>query len=364
MALVARPLEHVPELDGVRGIAIIGVLLLHFHAAFLPSRPLGPLSDLISVGGRGVELFFVLSGFLITSILISTQGSSNYFQAFYARRSLRILPLAFLAIALFYWAAVPIAHSHGQLLKLPESEQLYYWLFIGNWRQGFGLNDGGWLGHFWSLCIEEQFYLAFALCVRFMPRTMLLKTCIGMIATSIAFRIFVAAAHLDANALIWRLTPLHLDPIATGAMLACSPRFLQWASRWRWAMMLAGTGILFPLPAEMGILLSAIGGAGLIAMALSREVKWLRSAVLTRFGKYSYAIYVFHPFWLIPPLAKKYSYSFTLMVAALTLGPLVSFGIGWLSWNLVEKRLLAFKRYFPYRHDASMSREPAFLEKF
>jgi peptidoglycan/LPS O-acetylase OafA/YrhL len=346
---VTKPLEHIPELDGVRGVAIIGVLLLHFHAPFLLQRPLGPVSDLLGNGGRGVELFFVLSGFLITSILLSTRGASNYFGAFYARRALRILPLAFLAIAVFYWFALPVAHRHGQLLKTPESEQVYYWLFVGNWRQGLGLNGGGWLGHFWSLCIEEQFYLAFALCVRFMPRRVLVGTCAGMIVLSVVLRTFLAIEHWDANPLVWRLTVLHLDPIAAGALLACSPRFLVWTSRWSWAMMLAGFGIVFPLPAEMGVLLTAIGGTGLVAMALTREVKWLRSRVLTRFGKYSYAIYVLHPFWLIPPLAHKYSYSFSLMVGALILGPLVSFGIGWLSWNLLEKHMLALKRHFPYK---------------
>ena len=96
-------LHHIPELDGVRGIAILAVLLLHFHAPFQATRPLGLLSDIIARGYTGVDMFFVLSGFLITSILISTRGASNYFRAFYARRSLRIFPLAFFMIALLYW---------------------------------------------------------------------------------------------------------------------------------------------------------------------------------------------------------------------------------------------------------------------
>ena len=343
-------LQHIPELDGVRGFAILAVLLLHFHAPFQTWRPLGVISDVIARGYTGVDCFFVLSGFLITSILISTRGAENYFSAFYARRALRIFPVAFLTIALFYWIALPFAQRHGQLLKLPEGEQIWYWLFVGNWRQGLGFNDGGELGHFWSLAIEEQFYLLFSLFARFLRNRWLMFVSLSLAVLSCGLRVaFTVTGHAQDPA-VWRLTLLHLDPIALGALLACSAGFLQWASRWRWVLLVAGAvGLWLPLPDGMGILAGGVAATGLVAMAATRSVPLLRSRVLTRLGKYSYAIYVLHPAWIVPPLAKKHPHSVPLMLGALLLGPVVSYGIGVLSWNVLEKHLLKYKRYFPYR---------------
>jgi len=343
--------QHIPELDGIRGMAVLFVMFFHFHAVYLATRPLGFLSDLIARGGVGVDIFFVLSGFLITSILLSTRSAGNYFQAFYGRRSLRIFPLAFVAIALFYWVAVPFLHRHGMLPKLPESEQIWYWLFLGNWRQGLQLNDGAELGHFWSLCIEEQFYILFALVVRYVPRRRIVWVTVGIIVGSALLRAAVTILYgLGPEGVRVRLTPLHLDPIALGALLACSGSFLAWAARWRWPLLALGVlGLTLHLPLGLGILSSGLGAAGLIAMAVTRPVgvfrmKWLRSC-----GKYSYAMYVLHPFSIVAPLYKKHPGSAGLMWAALLIGPLVSYAIAVVSWNLLEKHFLALKRYFPYK---------------
>ena len=342
-------LYHIPELDGVRGLAILAVLLLHFHAPFQDWRPLGIVSDIIARGYTGVDCFFVLSGFLITSILISTRGAANYFSAFYARRSLRIFPLAFLTIALFYWLALPFAHRHGLLPKLPEGEQIWYWLFLGNWRQGLGLNDGAELGHFWSLAIEEQFYLMFSLFARYLPGRWLVGVSAGLAVLSIALRVAFTVTGHAADPEVWRLTFLHLDPLALGALLACSGAFLQWASRWRWPLIVGGVaGLFLPLPYGMGVLAGGVAATGLVAMAATRRVGILRSGVLTRCGKYSFAMYVLHPSWIVPPLAKKHPHSVPLMLGALVLGPVVSYAIGLVSWNVLEKHVLGFKRFFPY----------------
>lgn len=340
---------HIPELDGVRGLAVLFVLLLHFHDPFQQGRPLGLLSDVIARGYTGVDMFFVLSGFLITSILISTRHASNYFQAFYARRSLRIFPLAFLWIALFYWIALPLAHRHGQLPKLPESEQIWYWLFLGNWRQGLGLNDGATLGHFWSLGIEEQFYLLFSLIARYLRAERLYAVCIALILSSVALR----ALFAWDNPYAWRITFLQLDPIALGALLACSGKALQWASRWRWPLMLIGVlGLAFPLPAGMPILAGSIGAAGLVAAAATRVVPLLRWPVLRSCGKYSYGMYVLHPAWIAAVLAKRYPGSRAVMLGVLVLGPLLSYAMAVVSWNVLEKHFLKMKRYFPYKTEA------------
>lgn len=345
-------LHRIAELDGVRGIAVLAVMFLHFHAPFAGWRPLGVVSDVLMQGWAGVDIFFVLSGFLITSILISTRNASNYFRAFYARRALRIFPLAFAFIALFYWLALPVAHRHGLLPKLPESEQIWYWLFVGNWRQGLGLNDGGELGHFWSLAIEEQFYILFSLLARSLSNRKL-AVCSGLLAaSSIVLRAVVYAHGGGANPLVWRLTFLHLDPIAFGALLACSAKLLENAAKWRWVLIGVGAAMIaFHLPAQMDILGAGLLASGLVSMAATRQVKWLRWPVLTSCGQYSYAMYVLHPAWLFPPLAKKFPHSWALMWTALLLGPAVSYGIGWLSWQVLEKRFNGMKSRFPYRYD-------------
>jgi peptidoglycan/LPS O-acetylase OafA/YrhL len=343
-------MHRIPELDGVRGIAILAVLLLHFHAPFLRDRPLGVVSDVIGRGFTGVDIFFVLSGFLITSILISTRGASNYFSAFYARRSLRIFPVAFVAIALFYWLGVPFAHRHGLLPKLPESEQIWYWLFLGNWRQGLGFNDGAELGHFWSLAIEEQFYLMFSLFARYLPQRVLVSVSAALALLSIALRIALTASGHAQDPLLWRVTFLHLDPLAFGALLACSGRLLASVSRWRWAFLLVGlAGLFAPLPAGGEIVAGGVMATGLVAMAATRSVSILRNPILRSCGKYSYAMYVLHPAWIVHPLAKKHPHSMPLMLASLILGPIVSYGIAVVSWNLLEKHFLRLKRHFPYR---------------
>ncbi len=344
-------LHHIPELDGIRGIAILAVLLLHFHAPFAASRPLGILTDIIARGFTGVDMFFVLSGFLITSILISTRGASNYFRAFYARRSLRIFPLAFCMIALLYWIALPFAHRHGLLPKLPESEQIWYWLFLGNWRQGLGFNDGGELGHFWSLAIEEQFYLMFSVFARFLHARWLAMVSLALALLSITLRVVVTSAGHGEHPEIWRLTFLHLDPVALGALLACSARFLAWSSRWRWVLIAAGiVGLTLPLPDGLAILAGGVGATGLIAMAATRGSALLRKPLLRSCGKYSYAMYVLQPAWIAAPLAKKHPHSFPVMLACLILGPLVTYGLALLSWNLLEKHFLRLKKFFAYQY--------------
>jgi peptidoglycan/LPS O-acetylase OafA/YrhL len=291
----------------------------------------------------------VLSGFLITSILLSTRGASNYFSAFYARRALRIFPLAFFAIAMLYWVALPVLHRHGQLPKLPESEQVWYWLFLGNWRQGLGFNDGAELGHFWTLAIEEQFYLVFAVAARYLDGRRLAFLCIALALSSILLRVLVVVTGHGHNLEIWRLTILQLDPIALGALLACSGRFLAWSSRWRWPLMIIGiTGLFVPLPPGTTILAGGIAATGLVAMAATRSVPFLRNRTLVNCGKYSYAMYVLHPFWLVGHIAKHHPHSMGLILCSLIAGPVISYWIAVLSWNVLEKQFLRFKKNFPY----------------
>jgi peptidoglycan/LPS O-acetylase OafA/YrhL len=343
-------LHRIPELDGIRGIAVLAVVVLHFNAPFAAGRPLGPLSTVLMGGWVGVDIFFVLSGYLITSILIATRSAENYFRAFYARRALRILPLYCVALAAYFWVVLPLAHRHGLVTGFREQEQVWYWTFLGNWRQGLGYNDGAGVAHFWSLAIEEQFYVLFSVLVMYVAGRRLVKMGVGMVATSMLLRAVLAGMGL-LTAMSLRLTVLHLDPIAMGALLASSSRARAFASRWWLAMIAIGcVAIFLPLPAGLSITAAGLGAAGAVGRACSQPVPLLRMGVLRSLGKYSYAMYVIHDFLAgaVANLAKRHQ-GFGFMLACLIGGPLVSYGLAWLSWQVLEGPIQQLKTRFPYR---------------
>ncbi|MBI5083418.1 MAG: acyltransferase, partial [Acidobacteria bacterium] len=163
----------MPPLDGIRGLAILLVLLLHFRAPDLTH----PLKGILGLGWTGVQLFFVLSGFLITGILLDTRSCSNYFSSFWMRRTLRIFPLYFLALSVFLVAAPAVLPVPKEALP-PAADQVYYWTYLNNW---IPMGEEGRLvhvlGHFWSLAVEEQFYLVWPVVVWLVPPRMLLRGC-------------------------------------------------------------------------------------------------------------------------------------------------------------------------------------------
>ncbi len=145
----------IPELDGVRGLAIPLVLLFHFQGVRPPWAPRALTFPMI-VGWSGVDLFFVLSGFLIPRLLIGTRDSDNYFSAFYARRVLRIFPLYLLAVFLCFRVGLPLAERLGVPAGPERALEPWFWLHVSNWKSAFG-HDVEPLSHFWSLAIEEPF---------------------------------------------------------------------------------------------------------------------------------------------------------------------------------------------------------------
>lgn len=152
--------EHIPRLDGVRGIAILLVLLHHFtddrEKLTGIARRLFLVTD---AGWVGVDLFFVLSGYLITRILLSTKESPRYFTTFYGRRALRIFPLYYavlVAVLLILPRLVPPTPELDAIL----GRQVFLWTYLSNWVRDTFNSDYAALKHFWSLSVEEQFYLA------------------------------------------------------------------------------------------------------------------------------------------------------------------------------------------------------------
>ncbi len=346
---------HIPSLDGLRGIAILLVMLN--HAIGLPLVHYGGarsiLSNMVASTGYGVQLFFVLSGFLISGILLDSRGTDGYFKNFYVRRMLRIFPLYYGTIFAFYCIARFIGFEGGQLFfhRLP-------WLLTytsnvlitlrHDWSFVFGTHS---LGHFWSLAVEEQFYLLWPAVVLWSSTRSLKRICLAAIALGYVSRtLLLYPGHNLLGAIVF--LPCQVDALAIGALLALLVREDEAtvAACALPATLLCGA-IWLGSCAEMDLLLTAgmtafsIMSAGLLALCLYTQ--WslvVGNVVLRQFGKYSYAIYVFHviilPF-VFPAKAFLGLALFTLLFIA------TSFLAGWLSWHLFEVHFLRLKRFFP-----------------
>ena len=164
----SAPLAHIPALDGLRAFAILLVIVRHASLE-QGAASRGFLGALGNAGWMGVDLFFVLSGFLITRILIQSKGSTYYFRNFYLRRSFRIFPLYY-AVLVGLFVVAPIA-SHSPAVQELARHQIWYWTYTVNFLaantngEACGLHTV----HFWSLSVEEQFYLIWPAVVFFVP---------------------------------------------------------------------------------------------------------------------------------------------------------------------------------------------------
>lgn len=391
-APVVAASKYIRELDGVRGLAIILVLVTHFGV--YGHETVGWIGSafhrLVDFGWTGVDLFFVLSGFLITGILLDAKGSEGYFRNFYMRRVLRILPLYYIAVIVYFFMLVPslriLAPGRATVagaVSLPPVEQLWYWLHLSNWRIAFDVTYNG-IDHFWSLAIEEQFYLVWPLIVFLCPRRVLPAVCAFVMAVSFGLRSLpsVHAALAVHPHLIYCLTPFRLEPLALGGLIAVASRHDAFRRSWRrWAVaaLLAGvmflgwavarTGSVSFEPVPMGVI--GYSGVGLIAGALvcyaalrsgapAAGAVLLRSPALVEFGRLSYGIYVIHrPLSILaPPLQAALMPRIGGVAASClitVIGVAFSYGIARLSWRFIEQPFLRLKDRFPYRPSAGLA---------
>jgi len=370
----------MPSLDGLRGLAIGGVLASHF----LNRWPLDSAGDrafigLVGLGWSGVDLFFVLSGFLITGILVDTLGAANWWGSFLARRTLRIFPLYYLALVLF-WVAGPVA---GLIDRWTLARWgWWYWSYLGNWAFAAGQTIPS-LTHFWSLAVEEQFYLFWPLVVWLARGRRLAVVAAGLFAAGPLLRWLIVAASGWPVGSAFRVTPGRIDQLALGALLAVllrSPAGRGWLWRWWRPVALAGTAafLALGLPSHFdmheaalevwshtflglaygGLLCGAVAGEG----TDGRLQRLLRARPLQVLGRYSYGLYVVHFFVheaLAPLLARWPAGAAALttrfgVLAWAAAATAISLGLAWLSWHLFERRFLALKSRF-----AARPRQPA-----
>ncbi|RXH56072.1 acyltransferase family protein [Granulicella sibirica] len=370
--------RHVPALDGIRGLAILMVLANHFVIIEIASRAPGfPwMQGLRDSLWTGVDVFFALSGFLITSILIETVETPGFFRNFYARRSLRIFPLYY-AVVFLVLACTPLFQIHwgGQQWRLLTYTNR---IFIDPHQAGWNFDFGGGVSliHFWSLHVEEQFYLVWPLLVFLLrkPRRLLPLAIIFSLA-SLGLRFWLAGRGVDLIALYSSL-PTRADGLFLGASLALllQSRFAALAGRFALLVFLASSGVMTAIflrrsgfvwwnaePFLFAIQFTVVGIAATSLIALCLEPRSLasrvfRSPFLRLFGRYSYGLYIFQavvPIFLREPMLRLvgsvlHRSLLTHFVVAILLLPIIVL-CAVLSYRFFEKPLLGLKRHFEYR---------------
>ncbi len=351
---------RVASLDGVRGLAVLFVLL--YHAA----QP--------AVGGlllqSGVDLFFVLSGFLITTILLRTTDRTDYFRNFYGRRFARIFPLYYLVLGVsLVLAAVALHHDFADSIGFPEAQklidnQLWGWLYqVNNLEALHSEAAFAGLAHLWSLSIEEQFYLMWPLAILWLRRmgAPIVKVCVGLAAAGMAFRCVMYP--LAGRDFAYYFTFCRVDGLLLGAAGAAAwlnpalrERFqpaVEWVCRKWWIIL-----VLLLMPEQVGLYIGftviSVAYLGLVlgandGLLRERQTRWLQGQLLQHLGKYSYAIYIFSL-----PISRAandvYLTGVDLADGAVrtVIVGFTSYALARVSWALWERPWLNLKKRFSY----------------
>jgi peptidoglycan/LPS O-acetylase OafA/YrhL len=355
MNYVPRVKGHIQALDGLRGIAVLSVMAFHFMVF---GTALGrhwwekAYFMLAGIGWMGVDLFFVLSGFLITGILWDSRGREHYFRVFYGRRTVRIFPLYYVALAVMF-LVMPVA----------ASVKAFSWTYTLNWLIAFrGFETVPHPMHpFWSLCVEEQFYLVWPFLVSRLRRRRLMQVCLAMIVAAFVLRVLLATFYPVAAIV---LTFSRMDSLAVGALIALCARDGRDWDLWRktvkwakWPAMATVAAVLVGTrtPWFTNFWMSTVG-ISMVAIVAGAAVTWaiaggngmgmyvLRSKSLGFFGTYSYCLYVVHQ-PLILWMAKRGWVGTTAMgiveVNVVALG--LAVGVALVSWKVMEKQMLRLK---------------------
>ncbi len=364
---------HYPALDGVRGLAILLVVMHNFSDddARLSGLPGRLLAAGIGGGWIGVTLFFVLSGFLITGILLDTQHEPGYFRRFYLKRTLRIAPLYY-GVLLVTFVVLPLLGAAPSSVRADEPQQVWLWTYLQNWVQPFGIASET-FPHFWSLAVEEQFYLLWPLLTwRRSPGTVLYWG-VALAVLSLATRI---GLRLDGDHLtmVYVWSPCRMDALALGGSAAAAlrmPRLASWLmARRRGLLVAAGAAFVACVLGMRGLPRTTFAmqttGYSLLAISFSLLVLALacadlsgdmrlgarlwRAAPLRVLARYSYGIYVFHkPLQdelgkpLMQSLGDSVLHSTAANAAYFVGGLAASLAVAVVSYHLFEQRFLALK---------------------
>jgi len=370
--------RRVPALDGLRGSAIALVLAFHGYETWGAAAQSG-LGRLVfhvgALGWTGVDLFFVLSGFLISGILIDTRQERHYFRDFFAKRSLRIFPLYYATLLVFFVVLPQLAFGHHALgpdFEQVQKGQVWFWSYLTNWWVGAVLPQwphAPYLNHLWSLAVEEQFYLVWPLLVRWLPPARLTAA-----FSVVALTAFVARAAILASGgtpiFVYVSTLTRMDSLAIGGLVAILVRQRNVGRSRRIAALCVlaasalGLTALFlrqrfldsgdPTVQLLGFECMAIGAASLVYWLVTdlgeRSIvsRLLQVRPLGALGRVSYGVYVFHlPIfkWTRGMLGGGNSLRGTIgeWLLAITF----TLSLAALSFRFFESKLTALRRFIP-----------------
>jgi peptidoglycan/LPS O-acetylase OafA/YrhL len=328
--------RRIVQLDGLRAIAVLMVFLGHaFRSRLL---------------WTGVDLFFILSGFLITGILLEQRGKKRwrgYLASFYERRARRILPPYLLFLVLT-----------SMLFGIGWLRRWYLFLFLMNTAPFWSVAKPYYFGLLWTLAIEEQFYLVWPLAVYLLDEVALAWLAGSIVLAAPALR-WIATAFFPGHWSIYTSTPFRMDLLAAGALIAIAWRHrrsaverlgrygpvlaglaaapLLWLSRFSWFQPGTDTVLVNVWLYE----LSLIGYVGVMGWALSGSaVGALKLRPLVYVGRISYSLYLVHP-TALAIVRRHYLHHYTL-TAAIALA--LSFVYAGLSWRFLERPLLQRRR--------------------
>jgi peptidoglycan/LPS O-acetylase OafA/YrhL len=361
MVEVARQKQYYPALDGLRGFAILLVLLYHnFHFV-----------NHFFFAWLGVDLFFVLSGYLITSILINSVNSPRYLGNFYAKRVLRVFPLYYLCLIIFI-VIFPLLGLYKKELQFYVDNQLWFWGYLQNWLLCFKFpTSGTWLNHFWSLAVEEQFYLVWPFVILWLRRPRKL----------LVFMIVVLLILLIGRSLIWmyRVPTLNyttfytftrIDGICIGCIIALLQRISFNFLRQNTAAIVIVLATLnfgfyflnqsgdFPYLAFVGYTTFAAMFGLLVHEAVTGDTRIINIIfelpVMKFFGMISYGLYVFHwPIYLLtqPRLDNFFLEKVNLSqrmsnLASSLVATALAIGLSIISYYMYERKFLKLKERF------------------
>jgi len=353
--------RHIPALDGLRGIAILAVMLYHLEK-FIPE-----LHELTKGGFLGVDVFFVLSGFLITSILLKEHGKTEkiHLKNFYLRRLFRLIPAYWFFLVILYFFA-PFFLPEIEIKVLYDNYSfLIAFLYFTNWnRAGADGGIAGNLNHTWSLSIEEQFYIIWSLVLFFAfkenrSRRAIFTITIGGVALVIIWRLIRALTGTGIDILYYS-TDTRIDALLIGCaasmiyMWKLIPRSFFRSIYFDLLAFAAYLGIVWTffnasskdISLYTALLPIFTGSCAIIILWLMNREKTpvhflLEFKPLQWVGKISYGLYLWH--YLMYEFSKK---TFTAVETQIAVGIALAFAVSALSYYIVELPFLKIKTRF------------------